>query len=60
MKNKWTFNSETHALADTGDYESNTLFMNGKDTLQTNSEDIDDEQSSIKYQAGSKKHRQRF
>lgn len=43
-KAQWTFKPFTTPLGDTGDHESCVLFTNGKDTLQTSAEELDDEQ----------------
>ena len=44
MKNKWAFQSSEHQIADTGDYNNYVEFSNGKDILQTNVDDLEDEQ----------------
>jgi hypothetical protein len=41
---KWTFESKTVSLADTGDYTSCVIFTNGKDTLQTDGDGLDDDE----------------
>ena len=43
MKNKWTYETKTSALADTGDYTSCVWFTNGKDILETSGEDMEQE-----------------
>ena len=43
-KQNWSFKCHTSALADTGDYEGSVVFTDGKDTLQTCGDDIEDEQ----------------
>ena len=40
----WSFKCYTSAIADTGDYDSNVQFTNGKDTLQSCGDEIEDEQ----------------
>jgi hypothetical protein len=41
--NKWTFKAETHALLDTGDYESSIKFIGDKDIIQTCGDELDDD-----------------
>lgn len=40
--NKWTYTTKELAVADSGEFTTVTLFTNGRDTLETNSEEIDD------------------
>lgn len=41
-KQKWSFEEKTSSIADTGDYDSQVVFTNGKDTLQTCGDGLDD------------------
>lgn len=41
-KTNWTFKSHTSSIGDTGDYDSYITFTNGKDTLQTACDDLED------------------
>jgi hypothetical protein len=41
--NKWSFKVETHALADTGDYDSNVQFISNNDILQTCGDEVDED-----------------
>lgn len=44
---KWTFKTESHSLADTGDYDYSVQFIGANDILQTAGDDIDDEQCQL-------------
>lgn len=44
---KWTYTTNELAVADTSEYTTVTLFTNGKDTLETNSENISDADSQL-------------
>jgi ElaB/YqjD/DUF883 family membrane-anchored ribosome-binding protein len=43
-KQKWSFKTCTSSIADTGDYESSIQFTNGKDTLETYGDELEDGQ----------------
>lgn len=43
MDSKWSFEKVTTQIADTGDYDGYIIFTDGKKTLQTNSEDVSDD-----------------
>lgn len=43
MKQEWKFETKTSALGDTGDHTSSVIFTNGKETLETNGEDMEQE-----------------
>lgn len=40
-KQKWTYEENTSALADTGDYETIVLFKSNEDILQTSGDDLE-------------------
>lgn len=42
-KQKWTYEEHSSAIADTGDYSYYIAFTNGKYTLQSSSEEIEEE-----------------
>jgi len=43
-KQKWTYTSYCHSLADTGDYDSYVQFTNGKEILQSSGDEMEDEE----------------
>ena len=46
-KQKWSYECPTNAIADTGDYDSSVQFTNGRETLQSCRDEIEEDECKV-------------